>query len=93
MTLPATNWNFPTAIRFGAGRISELADACRSLGISRPLLVTDPALAKMPFIRAAVAANTQRVFRPKSSVTSSQTRSDRTLMLVSPPMPAVRTTG
>jgi alcohol dehydrogenase class IV len=59
MTLPATNWNFPTAIRFGAGRIAELADACRSLGISRPLLVTDPALAKMPFIRAAVAANTQ----------------------------------
>ena len=59
MTLPAINWNFPTAIRFGAGRISELADACRSLGISRPLLVTDPALAKMPFIRAAVAANTQ----------------------------------
>ena len=59
MTLPATNWNFPTAIRFGAGRIAELADACRSLGMSRPLLVTDPALAKMPFIRAAVAANTQ----------------------------------
>ena len=59
MTLPAMNWNFPTAIRFGAGRISELADACRSLGISRPLLVTDPALARMPFIRAAVAANTQ----------------------------------
>ena len=59
MTLPATNWNFPTTIRFGAGRIAELADACRSLGISRPLLVTDPALAKIPFIRAAVAANTQ----------------------------------
>ena len=59
MTLPAMNWNFPTAIRFGAGRISELADVCRLLGISRPLLVTDPALAKMPFIRAAVAANTQ----------------------------------
>lgn len=59
MTLPAMNWNFPTAIRFGAGRISELADVCRLLGISRPLLVTDPALAKMRFIRAAVAANTQ----------------------------------
>ena len=24
------NWNYPTAIRFGAGRVSELPDACRS---------------------------------------------------------------
>ena len=37
------NWNYPTAIRFGAGRIAELPDACRSLGMQRPLLVTDPA--------------------------------------------------
>ena len=27
MALPA-NWNYPTAIRFGAGRIAELGDAC-----------------------------------------------------------------
>ena len=27
MVAPA-NWNYPTAIRFGAGRIDELADAC-----------------------------------------------------------------
>ncbi len=59
MTLPAMNWNFPTAIRFGAGRIAELAGACRSLGISRPLLVTDPVLARLPFIRAAVTANAE----------------------------------
>ena len=39
------NWNFPTPIRFGAGRINELVDACQSLGISRPLLVTDRGLA------------------------------------------------
>ena len=38
------NWNYPTAIRFGAGRIGELPDACRELGIQRPLLVTDPGL-------------------------------------------------
>lgn len=50
------NWNYPTSIRFGAGRIAELADACKALGISRPLLVTDPGLAKLPMIDAAVVA-------------------------------------
>jgi hypothetical protein len=44
------NWNFPTSIRFGAGRIRELPDACRSLGMRRPLLVTDAALAKLPMV-------------------------------------------
>jgi alcohol dehydrogenase class IV len=39
------NWNYPTAIRFGAGRISELAEACLAHGIRRPLLVTDAGLA------------------------------------------------
>ena len=41
------NWSYPTAIRFGAGRISELAEACRAAGIARPLLVTDAGLAKL----------------------------------------------
>jgi len=45
------NWNYPTAIRFGAGRIKELPDACKVLGIKNPLLVTDPALAKLPMVR------------------------------------------
>ncbi len=47
------NWNYPTAIRFGAGRIRELPDACRELGLARPLLVTDPGLAALPMIAAA----------------------------------------
>jgi alcohol dehydrogenase class IV len=42
------NWSYPTAIRFGAGRISEIADACKSAGISKPLLVTDRGLASLP---------------------------------------------
>ena len=54
MTTLRGNWNYPTLIRFGAGRISELADGCKSLGITRPLLVTDPGLAKLPMIAAAV---------------------------------------
>ena len=47
MTLTG-NWSYPTAIRFGAGRISELGDACSAAGISRPLLVTDRGLAGLP---------------------------------------------
>ncbi|MEM1353073.1 MAG: iron-containing alcohol dehydrogenase [Pseudomonadota bacterium] len=42
------NWSYPTAIRFGAGRISELADACAAAGIKKPLLVTDKALSALP---------------------------------------------
>ena len=47
MTLIA-NWSYPTAIRFGAGRISEIVDACLAAGIKKPLLVTDKGLADMP---------------------------------------------
>ena len=47
MTLTG-NWSYPTAVRFGAGRISELGDACAATGISRPLLVTDRGLAGLP---------------------------------------------
>lgn len=49
------NWNYPTLIRFGAGRIRELPDACRTLGMQRPLIVTDPGLAKLPMIANAVS--------------------------------------
>lgn len=38
-------WSYPTAIRFGAGRIAEVSEACRDAGIARPLLVTDKGLA------------------------------------------------
>ena len=47
------NWNYPTSIRFGAGRISELPDACKGLGMKSPLLVTDPGLAALPMISRA----------------------------------------
>jgi alcohol dehydrogenase len=54
MTLPNRNLNYPTAIKFGAGRIRELADHCRANGITRPLFVTDPGLAAMPMVKAIV---------------------------------------
>lgn len=48
MTTSTANWSFPTAIRFGAGRIAELPDALQTAGIARPLLVTDAGLAGLP---------------------------------------------
>jgi alcohol dehydrogenase class IV len=48
MTMSITaNWSYPTAIRFGAGRISEIAASCAAAGIKKPLLVTDRGLANM----------------------------------------------
>lgn len=44
------NWNYPTAMRIGSGRIAELADVCRTLKMQAPLLVTDPGLASMPLV-------------------------------------------
>jgi len=41
------NWSYPTSIRFGAGRIREIAEACAVAGIKKPLLTTDRGLADM----------------------------------------------
>ncbi|MEO1248197.1 MAG: iron-containing alcohol dehydrogenase [Pseudomonadota bacterium] len=46
--VPTGTWSYPTAIRFGAGRIAELPEACAEAGITRPLLVTDRGLADLP---------------------------------------------
>ncbi len=53
MTLTA-NWSYPTSIRFGAGRIAELAEACKACGINKPLLVTDKGLAGMDITNRAL---------------------------------------
>jgi alcohol dehydrogenase len=42
------NWNYPTAIKFGPGRIAELPEALKTAGITKPLLVTDSGLAGLP---------------------------------------------
>lgn len=55
MTITA-NWSYPTNIRFGAGRISELAEACQSVGMKRPLLVTDPGIAALPMMDEVLSA-------------------------------------
>jgi alcohol dehydrogenase len=48
------NWNYPTTVRFGAGRIAELPEALKLAGIKKPLLVTDPMLAKMSMTMQAM---------------------------------------
>jgi alcohol dehydrogenase class IV len=52
--VPKANWSYPTAIRFGAGRIAELPAACEAAGIKRPLLVTDKGLSGLPVTRRAL---------------------------------------
>jgi alcohol dehydrogenase class IV len=48
------DWNYPTRIRAGAGRVAELARSCAELGMKAPLLVTDPGLANSGMVVAAV---------------------------------------
>lgn len=50
----SANWNYPTNIKVGAGRISELADLCKSMGMMSPLIITDPGLAALPMIQAVI---------------------------------------
>ena len=73
------NWNYPTSIRFGAGRIAELPDACQHAGHRKPLLVTDPGLAALPMIANAVELVPQtRARRAKCSPTCRPIRSKPT---------------
>ena len=46
----SANWNYPTNIRTGAGRVNELPGLCREMGMQSPLLITDPGLAVLPMI-------------------------------------------
>ncbi len=48
------NWSYPTLVKFGAGRIAELADHCKAAGLKNPLLVTDKALASLPITARAL---------------------------------------
>ncbi len=53
-SVPNRNWSYPTAIKFGVGRIAELAEHAASVGLKKPLLVTDKALASLPITAAAL---------------------------------------
>jgi alcohol dehydrogenase class IV len=49
-----SNWNYPTQMKVGPGRIQELALSCHELAIRAPLLVTDPGLAELPMVHDAL---------------------------------------
>ena len=42
------NWSYPTQIKFGAGRIREISEACKQANIKKPLLITDKGLSNLP---------------------------------------------
>jgi alcohol dehydrogenase class IV len=65
MTEIHANWNYPTVIRAGAGRIEELPDLCHELGIIRPLLVTDPGLAALPLLAGIITTLEAEQLSPK----------------------------
>src|SRR5690606_27308829 len=50
------NWNYPTPIWFGAGRVKEAGEACREQGMKKPLIVTDADLAGLPPVALAKQA-------------------------------------
>ncbi len=54
--MQAADWSFPTTIRFGAGRTGEVADACSTAGITRPLVVTDPGIVELRAFATVTAA-------------------------------------
>ena len=45
------NWNYPTTMWVGENRINDIAEACKSLGITKPLLVTDKGLAETDIVK------------------------------------------
>jgi hypothetical protein len=49
MASALTTYNFPTKIKFGSGASLELTETLKSLGIQRPLIVTDRDVAKLPW--------------------------------------------
>jgi len=49
-----SNWNYPTTVWFGEGRIKDLHIACKNLGIKKPLFVTDKNLAKTDLVKKVI---------------------------------------
>ncbi len=54
MSMITANWSYPTSVKLGRGRIAELAAACKSLGMKKPLLITDRGLATMVITSTAL---------------------------------------
>ena len=50
------SYSYPTNIRFGAGVIKELPDYLKSNNLQKPLIVTDPNVADLPFLKAIASS-------------------------------------
>lgn len=50
----SANWNYPTNVKVGAGRIKELGGLCTALGMKAPLVITDPGIAALGFLHEVI---------------------------------------
>ena len=50
-----SNWNYPTTVWFGQGRVKDLHIACKNLSIKKPLFVTDQDLAKTDLVKKIIS--------------------------------------
>ena len=57
-----SNWNYPTTVWFGEGRIKDLHIACKNLGIKKPLFVTDKDLAKTDLVKKIISDSSLKIF-------------------------------
>ncbi len=48
------NWNYPTTVWVGNGRISDINLACKNLKIKKPLFVTDKDLISLEFVKKVI---------------------------------------
>ena len=53
-TAPRAKFNYPTTYLLGCGRRRELADHCAGMTIARPLVITDPGIARLPWFQELV---------------------------------------
>ena len=49
------NWNYPTTMWVGENRINDIAEACKTLNIKKPLLVTDKGLSNSEIVENTIS--------------------------------------
>ncbi len=60
-----SQFNFPTTIRFGAGVVKELAAYLKQNNLSRPLVVTDPNVRELGFLKTIMSDLTNAGLKAK----------------------------
>jgi len=72
------NWNYPTIMWVGENRINDIAEACKTLNITKPLLVTDKGLAETEILKntLSILKNNNLIVRLYSNVIGNPTGSN-----------------